>query len=127
MAIRKNTRFIDPRYFMDEKMERLDEDDKGREEGLIQAVLGNAQADSPDRAQPVVSVKKMMERELGREVDMDTWVQDYEPVKVGSHKEGWAEITVTTGPHGKALWLNRKSQGQSSGDPESAGSGLPGL
>jgi hypothetical protein len=25
MARRKNTRFIDPRYFMDEKMERLDE------------------------------------------------------------------------------------------------------
>jgi len=25
MAIRKNKRFIDPRYFMDEKMERLDE------------------------------------------------------------------------------------------------------
>jgi hypothetical protein len=25
MAIRKNTKFIDPRYFMDEKMERVDE------------------------------------------------------------------------------------------------------
>ena len=29
MARRKNTRFIDPRYFMDEKMERLDENERG--------------------------------------------------------------------------------------------------
>jgi hypothetical protein len=30
MARRKNTRFIDPRYFMDEKMERLDEAEEYR-------------------------------------------------------------------------------------------------
>ena len=28
MAIRKNKKFIDPRYFMDEKMEGLDEEPK---------------------------------------------------------------------------------------------------
>ncbi len=33
MARRKNTKTIDPRYFMDEKMERLDESTKGTRRG----------------------------------------------------------------------------------------------
>jgi len=42
MARRKNTRFIDPRYFMDEKMERLDEgpaSDEAHEKSLTDSRL----------------------------------------------------------------------------------------
>ncbi len=43
MARRKNTRFIDPRYFMDEKMERLDEgaaSDEAHKKSLMDPRLG---------------------------------------------------------------------------------------
>jgi len=53
MARRKNTRFIDPRYFMDEKMERLDERTYRPKElagDLVTAVLSDLRFDRDGEA-----------------------------------------------------------------------------
>jgi len=94
------------------------------EEKAIQQVLVQAQANSPDKALPVPAVKKQMERILGAEADMDSWVSRHEPIRLGSEEEGWVEITTAPGPHGVALWMNQKSSGGRIRDPESAAYGL---
>jgi len=54
MARRKNTRFIDPRYFMDEKQERLDEEQQTRAYGIAGDTPVLWAAYGPDRGSSTV-------------------------------------------------------------------------
>ena len=104
----------------------LNENDSAKEKAAIRQVMMNAQAYTSDTALDVRSVKKQMERILGREVNIENFVSRHEPVLIGNHEEGFNAITAAASPTGVALYMDTKSKPQYSAtnDPESAAYGL---